>query len=520
MDPISLQQYYTFILGVVFVYLMIRVLSFINKICKKNVVPEVTGGWPIVGHLNLTGGSLDPPHIALGSMAIKYGPIFTIQFGVRRILVINSWKFAKEIFTTYDAIVSSRPKYIAAKILGYDYVMFGITTYGPYWREMRKIASLELLSGRRLEQLKYIRVSELENSVRNLYEEWKERKDGTEKVLVDMNKWFAEFDMNVILQMIIGKRYSEATNGKEKDEMNRFVKSIREYFDLLGLLVVGDALPFLRWFDLGGHEKAMKRVVKEVDLMIGKWLYEHRKKKDHVGEKDFMDVMISAVEARGFADYDADTVIKATCLDIIASSADTLTATLTWALSLLMNNPRVLQKAQEEIDMHVGKDRQVDESDINKLVYLQAIVKEALRLYPTAPLAAPREFSTDCALSGYHIPKGTWLIVNISKIQRDPEIWSNPSDFRPERFLEGTCMEVDVKGRHFELIPFGAGRRHCPGMGLSHQILHIVLATLIHNFDMSMPDDEPVDMTESAGLINAKASPLEVQIVPRLPCII
>lgn len=170
--------------------------------------------------------------------------------------------------------------------------------------------------------------------------------------------------------------------------------------------------------------------------------------------------------------------------------------------------------------MHVGNERQVDESDINKLVYLQAIVKETLRLYPAAPLAAPREFSTNCTLAGYHIPKGTWLIVNISKIQRDPEIWSNPLEFRPERFLEGTHMDVDFKGRNFELIPFGAGRRSCPGMGFSQQILHIVLATLLHNFDLSIPNDERVDMTENAGLINAKASPLEVQIVPRLPFMI
>lgn len=309
-----MQQNYTLFVGAVFVFFVVPLLSFVNKICKQNIVPEVTGGWPFVGHLNLSGGSSDPPHIALGSTAIKYGPIFTIRLGVRRILVVNSWKIAKEIFTTYDSIVSSRPKYIAAKILGHNYVMFGVTPYGPYWREIRKITSLELLSGRRLEQLKYIRVFELENSIRNLYEEYKEKRDGKRKVLVDMNKWFGELDMNVILRMVIGKRYGEATNGEEKEEMNQFVKSVREFFDLLGLFVVGDALPFLRWLDLGGHEKTMKRVIKEIDCMIGKWLYEHRKKKDNIGEKDFMDVMISAVETQGLADYDADSVIKSTCL--------------------------------------------------------------------------------------------------------------------------------------------------------------------------------------------------------------
>ncbi|KAI3522075.1 hypothetical protein L1887_11554 [Cichorium endivia] len=231
-----------------------------------------------------------------------------------------------------------------------------------------------------------------------------------------------------------------------------------------------------------------------------------------------MDVIISAVETAELTDYDADAVIKSACLDIIASSADTITVTLTWTLSLLLNNPFALQKVQEEIDKHVGKDRQVSDSDISKLVYLQAIVKETFRLYPAAPLGAAREFSEDCTVAGYHVPKGTWLMVNIWKLQHDPEIWSDPSEFRPERFLSGAHTHVDVKGTNFELIPFGAGRRSCPGVAFSLQMLHIVLATFLQNFEVSSPNDATIDMTESVGLVNAKASPLEVEIVPRLTC--
>ncbi|GJW83047.1 cytochrome P450 [Tanacetum coccineum] len=491
--------------------------SSLNTSSKNNRPPAAAGAWPIVGHFNLFGGLSDPLHKILGSMAVKYGPIFTIQLGVRQVLVVNSWDIAKEIFTTHDAIISSRPKFTAAKILGYNYAMFGVSPYGPYWREMRKITSLELLSARRLEQLKHVRVSELKNSIKNLYELWSEKRDGQGKALVVMNKWFGELNMNVMLRMVVGKRLSGATSGEE-DEMNKFRVVVREFFDFLGLFVVADTLPFLGWLDLGGHEKAMKRVAKEIDFIIGKWLAEHRAKRDSteaMGEKDFLDVMISAVETGDLGDYNADTIIKSTCLDIIASSVDTITVMLTWTLSLLLNNPDALKKAQEEIDKHVAKDRQVEDSDIDKLVYLQAIVKETLRLYPAAPLGAPREFSNDCTVAGYHVPKGTWLMVNISSLQRDAEIWSEPSEFMPERFLTETHMHVDFRGRNFELIPFGAGRRYCPGIAFSTQMLHIVLATLLHNFDMSVLNDEPVDMTESVGLINAKASPLEVQIVPR-----
>ena len=180
-----------------------------------------------------------------------------------------------------------------------------------------------------------------------------------------------------------------------------------------------------------------------------------------------------------------------------------------------MNNRHVLKKVQEELDFHVGKERQVDESDIAKLAYLQAIVKETLRLYPAAPLSGVREFTEDCTVCGYHISKGTRLMVNLWKIQRDPTIWVDPSEFRPERFLT-THKDFDVKGRHFGLIPFGAGRRLCPGIVFGVQMLHLVLARLLHGFGLSTPGTGPVDMTESAGLTNMKATPLEVLIAPRL----
>ena len=189
---------------------------------------------------------------------------------------------------------------------------------------------------------------------------------------------------------------------------------------------------------------------------------------------------------------------------------------LTWALSLLLNNRYALRKAQNELEMCVGNDRQVNESDIKNLVYLQAIVKETFRLYPAGFLGGPRIFSEDCTVAGYHVPKGTWLLINIWKLHRDPKIWSDPCDFRPERFLTPNHKDVDVRGTDFELIPFGAGRRSCPGIALALQLLHVVLATLLQNFEMSTPGDAPVDMTESPGVTNAMASPLEVLFAPRL----
>ena len=200
---------------------------------------------------------------------------------------------------------------------------------------------------------------------------------------------------------------------------------------------------------------------------------------------------------------------------LILAATDTTTVTLTWALSLLLNNREALKKAKQELDIQVGRERQVKESDVKNLEYLQAILKETMRLYPAGPLLVPHESLEDCTLVGYNIPIGTRLLVNVPKLHRDPSVWVNPTEFQPERFLT-THKDVDVKGQHFELIPFGSGRRMCPGISFALQVTQLTLATLLHTFEIVTPSNEPVDMTEKAGLTNLKATPLEVSLTPCL----
>lgn len=514
MNILLLQENYTLIVGGLAI-ILIYCLSFIYK--NTTNAPKAGGAWPIIGHFNLFNGSSGLPHVALASMADRYGPIFTVQLGIRRILVVSNWEIVKEIFTIHDTSVSDRPRYLAAKILGQNYASFSFTPYGPYWRGMRKIISSEILSSSQLEKLKDIRMFELENAIKNIHHLWSKKRDEEGKVLVDMKKWFWELNMNIVLRTVVGKRYTGALDGEDEEEMKKRRDLMREWFQYLGRFVVGDALPFLGWFDLGGYEKTMKRIASELDSMAGKWLDEHRQKRDYSEtkvERDFIDVMISEVKDDGLAGYDADTIIKATCMTLIVNIADTTTVMLTWMLSLLLNNNHVLKKAQEELWTHVGGNRQVNNSDIKNLLYLQAIVKETLRLYPAAFLGGPRAFSKDCTIAGYHVPKGTWLLINMWKLHRDPNIWSDSFEFRPERFLTTNHKDIDVKGTNFELIPFGVGRRACPGTGLGLQMLHIVLATLLQNFEMSTPNGAEVDMTASAGITNAKATPLEVLVSP------
>ncbi|KAM3237232.1 hypothetical protein P3L10_012261 [Capsicum annuum] len=231
-----------------------------------------------------------------------------------------------------------------------------------------------------------------------------------------------------------------------------------------------------------------------------------------------MDVMLSICEDKGLYGFDADAVIKATCLVKVegasinlggyqfvyfyttswicrlkflarpfvptfvramqSAGTDTTIVTLTWTLSLLLNNYEALKKAQDELDIHVGKNRWVQESDLKNLVYLQAIVNESLRLYSAAPLLLPHESIEGCVVCGYDIPKGTRLLVNIWKFHYDPDIWPNPHEFKPERFLT-THKDVNVRGNHFELMPFGRGRRMCPGVSLGLQVVQYVMAVLL-----------------------------------------
>lgn len=458
------------------------------------------------------------PHRTLGALADEYGPIFTLKFGTKKALVISNWEMAKECFTTNDMVVSSRPKLVAFELMGYNHAILGFAPYGPYWRELRKITTLEILSPRRVEQLQHVRVSEVQNSIKDLFNVWSSTKNDAGYALVELKQWFSHLLFNMVLQMVVGKRYFSAKI-VDDEKAQRCVKAVKEFVRLLGVFTAGDAIPYLRCFDFGGHEKAMKETAKDLDSILNEWLEEHRqhrklgKNVDRV--QDFMDVMISLLDGKTIDGVDADTMIKSTVLTVIAGGTDTSNSALTWATCLILRNPFALEKVIAELDIQIGKERCISESDISKLIYVPAIVKETLRLYPPGPLSGPREFTENCTLSGYNIKKGTRLITNLWKIHTDPNIWSDPLKFEPERFLM-IHKDIDIRGQHFELLPFGSGRRICPGISFGLQMVHLTLASFLHSFEILNPSTEPLDMTETFGLVNTKATPLEILIKPRL----
>ncbi|AES74579.1 cytochrome P450 82A4 [Medicago truncatula] len=507
-----------------FIPLCLILFGFSKVVHSKNKeAPIAEGAWPILGHLSLFRGT-QSPHRVLGTLADKYGPLFTIKLGTKHALILNNWEMAKECFTTNDTVVSSRPKLVATEHLGYNGAMFGLAPYGPYWRQLRKIVTLEVLTNRRVKQQQHVRVPEVQASIKELFNVWTSKNNesySSNYVLVELDQWFTHLTFNMVLRMVVGKRYFGLTTSSEEEESKRCVNALKKWMHLLGVITVGDIIPCLNFFDFGGYVKTMKETSKELDKIFDEWLKERRHKRtlvenlDDQGNQDIMDVLLSLLDGTTIEGFDGDTIIKATLLTMFSGGSDTSSVTLTWALCLLLNNPLVMEKAKEELDAQVGKERCLSEFDINKLIYLQAIVKETLRLYPPGPLSGPREFSKNCNLGGYQVIKGTRLITNLWKIQTDPSVWPDPLEFKPERFFT-THKAVDVRGNHFELLPFGSGRRKCPGISFGLQMLHFTLASFLHSFDILNPTPDAVDMSEAFGSTNSKATPLEILIKPRL----
>lgn len=277
------------------------------------MVPQAGGAWPVIGHLHLLGVS-QPLHVTLGNMADKYGPIFSMKLGVHRALVVSNSDIAKECLTTSDKAFANRPEVVFMELLGYNNCMIGFAPYGPYWRQVRKIATLELLSSYRLEMLRHVRESTVHESLVELYQLWEKDRDGSGEAVVDMTKWFSDVIRNVITLIIVGK---QAGNTRARAAQSRgWMESLKDLNELSGRFVVGDAFPYLRWLDIGGYENAMRKTAAELDRVVTKWLEEHKLRRASItdearSDEDFMDAMLSILPDNN------DTTIKATCLLIL-----------------------------------------------------------------------------------------------------------------------------------------------------------------------------------------------------------
>ncbi|CAI9754833.1 unnamed protein product [Fraxinus pennsylvanica] len=467
---------------------------------------------PVIGHLHL----LSPiPHQALAKLSQRCGPLIHLFLGSVPCVVASSPEMAKEFLKTYESSYSNRPQSFAVDYLTYGSQDFSFAPYGPYWKFMKKLCMSELLGGQTLELLLPVRRSEMRSFMEFLLSKASAGKS------VDIGGELIRLTNNVISRMIMGERCSE-----DEDKAGDVRKLVQEIAELTGKFNLMDFIWFCKNLDLQGFRKRLKKVRDRFDAMMERIIDEHQnpgrklKLENEEGEsvRDLLDILlnISANESSEMSLTREN--IKAFILDIFAAGTDTSAITTEWALAELINHPNILHRAQHEINSVVGQNKLVEESDISNLPYLQAIVKETLRLHPTGPLIV-RESSEDCTIAGYHVPAKTRLFVNVWAIGRDPEHWENPLEFRPERFLneDGYLKaQLDVRGQHYHLLPFGSGRRGCPGTSLALQVVQTTLAAMIQCFEWNVEGNGTVDMEEGPGITLPKAHPLICFPVARL----
>ncbi|KAG6660895.1 cytochrome P450 71AU50-like [Carya illinoinensis] len=461
---------------------------------KNRKLPPGPRGFPIFGNLHMLG---EFPHQDLHRLAKKHGPIMYLQLGFVPVIVVSSPEAAELFLKTHDLVFASRPSHEAAKLISYEQKNLSFSPYGSYWRNVRKMCTLELLSKLKINSFKSMRKQELGSLVKFLQEA------AANCAVVDLSAKVSSFSSDMSCRMVLGKKYMD----NDFDERG-FRALIQEGMELLAVPNLGDYIPCIAPVDLQGLKRRMKAISKIYDDFLEKIIDEHVQSKDENKTKDFVDVMLSFMGSEESEYLIERPNIKAIILDLLAASMDTSATAIDWALSELMKHPRIMKKLQKELENVVGLKRMVEEADLDRLDYLSMVVKETFRLHPVVPLLLPHEAREDCTVNGFHIPRKSRIIINVWAIGRDPRVWSDAEKFFPERFLG---RNIDLRGHDFQLIPFGSGRRGCPGMQLGLTVVRLVIAQLMHCFDWVLPNNilpTELDMTEEFGLTVPRAKHL------------
>ncbi|CAJ1952688.1 unnamed protein product, partial [Sphenostylis stenocarpa] len=434
-------------------------------------------------------------HRSLHSFAQTYGPIMLLHFGKVPVLVISTAEAAGEVMKTHDLVFSNRPHRKMSDILLYDSKDVASAPYGNYWRQMRSICLLHLLSAKKVQSFGAVREEEISIMMEEI------KQCCSSLMPVNLTDLFSKVTNNIVCRAALGRRYSGEGGTKLRGPLN-------EMMELLGTSVVGDYIPWLDWLGtVNGMYGRAKRVAKQFDEFLDEVVDEHVSKRGHDGDSDvddeqndLLNVMLRIQKTYAMGFQIDRTNIKALILDMFVAGTDTSFSILNWIMTELLRHPTVMQKLQGEVRSLVSGRTCITEEDLSSMHYLKAVIKEAFRLHPPAPLLLPRESIEDVKVMGYNIAKGTQVIVNAWAIGRDGSYWEQPLEFKPERFLNSS---IDVRGHDFELIPFGAGRRGCPGLTFAMNEVELVLANLVHKFNWEVPNgimrDQTLDMTETEG---------------------
>ncbi|XP_024007130.1 cytochrome P450 71B25-like [Eutrema salsugineum] len=489
--------------------LLLLTLIFLKKIknSKKNLPPSPPK-LPFIGNLHQLQGLR---HRCLNDLSKKHGPVMLLRLGYVPMVVISSSEAAKEALKIQDLECCTRPNTIATRIFSRDGKNISFAVYGEEWRVLRKLVVREFFSVTKVRSFRYVREEENDLMVKQLKE------SALKQSPVDLSKTLFCLAASIVFRTAFSQSFFENKHiNKEDIEELMFEVQKNMSFKFSELFPVAG----LGWFMdfLSGQHKRLHNVFNEVDTFLNHIIDDHQSKNPNQDRPDIVDSLLHMLHTQEQDESFKLTIdhIKGISQDVYLAGVDTSAITMIWAMAELVRNPRVMKKVQEEIQTCIGikqKERIVEE-DLDKLQYLKLVVKETLRLHPAAPLLLPRETMSQIKIQGYDIPPKTLLVVNAWSIGRDPKHWENPEEFTPERFIDSP---VDYKGNNFEYLPFGAGRRMCPGMASGIATIELGLLNLLYYFDWRLPEEKKdMDMEEAGDVTVVKKVPLELLPILRL----
>ncbi|XP_015900336.3 geraniol 8-hydroxylase [Ziziphus jujuba] len=440
------------------------------------------------------------PHKSLAKMAKIHGPLMTIQLGFNTTVVASSVEMARELLIKNDQAFLGRPipQAVTAQE-DYQDAMAWLSG-GPKWRSLRKLCNTQIFTTQRLEALQDFRRQMMEGMIMRVTE----ASEAGESINI------GRLVFGTSLNLLSNNMFSVDIIDPKSNVIKELKELIGRIMVLAGKPNLTDCFPFLRPFDPQGIKKETKvsydRLHSMIDMIIDKRL--SRRASGLPGYGDFLDILLDNSQEHGSRELSRSD-IKTLLTDLFLGGTDTSSTTVEWAMTELLKNPKMMQKLKQELAETIGQGQSMEEKYISKLPYLQAVLKETMRLHPAAPLLLPHQAQMDVEVCGYNIPEGTQVFVNSWAISRDPMYWPDrPTEFVPERFL---VSNVEFRGTDLSYTPFGAGRRICPGLSLAVRMLSMSLGSLVHLFDWKLPngmEPEDIDMDDKFGITLQKAIPL------------
>ncbi|KAG6734191.1 hypothetical protein I3842_01G261500 [Carya illinoinensis] len=462
--------------------------------------PPGPKAFPIVGNISLE--LRNKPHQTLAKLSKQHGPLMTLKLGSTTTIVISSPDTAKEALQKHDQAFSSRTIPDAARAFDHHkFSMAWLPASSTGWRSLRKVAAMEMFVPQRLDATEAIRHKKVQELIAHIGASCNSGE------AIDIGRVAFTTVFNVISNTLFSADLAQYSSNTSQEFQALIMGTMEED----GRPNIADYFPALRLFDPQGTRRRMTaytaKLFEILDGIINERLQLRATSKASNAGSDVLDSLLSLVEDDNSKLSYND--MKHLLLDLYSAGSDTKSSAVEWAMAELLHNPPKMAKVREELEEVIGKDGLVQESDISKLPYLLATVKETFRLHPPAPLLLPHKAEADVEICGFTVPKNAQILVNVWGMGRDPSIWPNPDQFSPERFLDN---DIDYKGTNFELIPFGAGRRICPGLPLANRMVPLMLASLLHHFNWKLENEmkpEDMDMRETTfGITLHIAQPL------------